>query len=172
MNGLQAQDNVESTVVRLLRQLNVVHRARVRRETRRVRYLRDSFLFLGILARPPATSWPEFDANRALLEEGRTLLHAARQLLAQPVVTGPDVKMARRLMNQAYAKFTGAAKNCPQEPAFFGPWPEEVVRHRSGQGGGGDGGGGGDSAGGDSGGGDSGGGDCGGGGDGGGGGCD
>ena len=157
-----------STLARLLHRINFVHRARVKREVKRIRYLRDSFHFLGILERWPATSWPEYDASRALLDDARRLLHAARQLLGQRVVSAADVTMARKLMNQAYFAFTDAAKNCPEEPDFFCPLPERVMRNDRGSAGGYGGDGGSDSGGSA----DSGGGNCGGGGDGGGGGCD
>jgi hypothetical protein len=88
-------------LLRLSRSINFLHRAKVRREIKRIRYLRDHFYSLGILERWPATNWPEYDASRALLEKARRLLHAARQLLGQPEVSGADVTIARKLMNQA-----------------------------------------------------------------------
>lgn len=175
MKHLQNQTMPASTLLRLLRSINFLHRARVRRASKRIRYLRDRFHYLGILERWPVTNWPEYDASRALLDQARRLLHAARQLLAQPVVTGPDVTVARKLMNQAHVIFTEAAKNCPTQPVFFGPLPEHIEQNDHGGSGGyaGDSGSGGYGE--DSGSADSGGdnGDCGGGGDGGGGGgCD
>lgn len=157
----------ESWVIRLLRAINLVHHARIAREKKRVRDLRGRFLLLGVAARPPGNGAPEYDVFRAQRSEARTLLHAARRRLGQPVVTAADVVAIRAILDQANSKFIEAVRNCPDEPEFVGPLPNRIRRYGGSAGGfGADGGSGGDS-------GDSGGGDCGGGGDGGGGGgCD